>query len=88
MIQKGKKKKKNPPNPTQCIVYISTGNINTCVMYILFLFEIILNLFDLYFSSVDQEQLDAEINDLRKGLKAKVNRLNEMQGMCFFFLVI
>ena len=22
-----------------------------------------------------------EINDLRKGLKAKVNRLNEMQGM-------
>lgn len=54
-------------------------------MYILFLFEIILNLFDLYFSSVDQEQLDAEINDLRKGLKAKVNRLNEMQGMCLFF---
>lgn len=29
---------------------------------------------------VDQEQLDKEINDLRKGLKAKVNRLNEMQG--------
>ncbi|XP_055364913.1 p53 and DNA damage-regulated protein 1 isoform X1 [Betta splendens] len=28
----------------------------------------------------DQEQLDREINDLRKGLKAKVNRLNEMQG--------
>ncbi|XP_039859170.1 p53 and DNA damage-regulated protein 1 [Simochromis diagramma] len=28
----------------------------------------------------DQEQLDKEINDLRKGLKAKVNRLNEMQG--------
>ncbi|KAM7423286.1 hypothetical protein PAMA_011033 [Pampus argenteus] len=28
----------------------------------------------------DQEQLDNEINDLRKGLKAKVNRLNEMQG--------
>eukprot|EP00064_Thunnus_orientalis_P000906 superscaffoldBa00000053_g907 len=27
----------------------------------------------------DQEQLDKEINDLRKGLKAKVNRLNEMQ---------
>lgn len=54
-------------------------------MYILFLFEIILNLFDLYFSSVDQEQLDAEINDLRKGLKAKVNRLNEMQGMWGFF---
>ncbi|KAM9860041.1 p53 and DNA damage-regulated protein 1 isoform 2-T2 [Aulostomus maculatus] len=25
----------------------------------------------------DQEQLDKEINDLRKGLKAKVNRLNE-----------
>lgn len=28
----------------------------------------------------DQEQLDKEINDLRKELKAKVNRLNEMQG--------
>ncbi|XP_034725061.1 p53 and DNA damage-regulated protein 1 isoform X2 [Etheostoma cragini] len=28
----------------------------------------------------DQEQLDQEINELRKGLKAKVNRLNEMQG--------
>ncbi|XP_023143808.1 p53 and DNA damage-regulated protein 1 [Amphiprion ocellaris] len=28
----------------------------------------------------DQEQLDKEINDLRQGLKAKVNRLNEMQG--------
>ncbi|KAM6928394.1 p53 and DNA damage-regulated protein 1 [Xenentodon cancila] len=28
----------------------------------------------------DQEQLDKEINDLRKGLKAKVNRLNDMQG--------
>ncbi|KAM3621591.1 uncharacterized protein V6R79_013237 [Siganus canaliculatus] len=28
----------------------------------------------------DQEQLDKEINDLRKGLKVKVNRLNEMQG--------
>lgn len=31
-------------------------------------------------SPVDQEQLDKEINDLRKGLKAKVNRLNELQG--------
>ncbi|MBN3309070.1 p53 and DNA damage-regulated protein 1 [Amia ocellicauda] len=28
----------------------------------------------------DQEQLDKEINDLRKRLKAKVNRLNELQG--------
>ncbi|XP_030276893.1 p53 and DNA damage-regulated protein 1 [Sparus aurata] len=28
----------------------------------------------------DQKQLDMEINNLRKGLKAKVNRLNEMQG--------
>ncbi|TKS71194.1 p53 and DNA damage-regulated protein 1 [Collichthys lucidus] len=28
----------------------------------------------------DQQQLDKEINDLRKALKAKVNRLNEMQG--------
>ncbi|AWP03469.1 putative p53 and DNA damage-regulated protein 1 isoform 3 [Scophthalmus maximus] len=28
----------------------------------------------------DQEQLEKEINELRKGLKAKVNRLNEMQG--------
>nr|ACQ58385.1 p53 and DNA damage-regulated protein 1 [Anoplopoma fimbria] len=28
----------------------------------------------------DQEQLDKEINNLRTGLKAKVNRLNEMQG--------
>ncbi|XP_026163736.1 p53 and DNA damage-regulated protein 1 [Mastacembelus armatus] len=28
----------------------------------------------------DQEQLDKEINDLRKALKAKVNCLNEMQG--------
>ncbi|XP_069031507.1 p53 and DNA damage-regulated protein 1 isoform X1 [Embiotoca jacksoni] len=28
----------------------------------------------------DQEQLDKEINDLRKGLKAKVNGLNEIQG--------
>ncbi|XP_029006549.1 p53 and DNA damage-regulated protein 1 isoform X2 [Betta splendens] len=31
-------------------------------------------------ADTDQEQLDREINDLRKGLKAKVNRLNEMQG--------
>ena len=43
--------------------------------------EFILNSCDLCVSSVDQEQLDKEINDLRKGLKAKVNRLNEMQGM-------
>ncbi|XP_035376337.1 p53 and DNA damage-regulated protein 1 isoform X4 [Electrophorus electricus] len=28
----------------------------------------------------DQEQLDREINDLRKRLKAKVNRLNDLQG--------
>lgn len=28
----------------------------------------------------DQEQLDKEINDLRKSLKAKVNHLNEIQG--------
>ncbi|XP_041852332.1 p53 and DNA damage-regulated protein 1 [Melanotaenia boesemani] len=28
----------------------------------------------------DQEQLDQEINDLHKALKAKVNRLNELQG--------
>ncbi|XP_062842929.1 p53 and DNA damage-regulated protein 1 [Trichomycterus rosablanca] len=28
----------------------------------------------------DQEQLDQEINDLRKQLKAKVNRLNDLQG--------
>ncbi|KAG1931018.1 p53 and DNA damage-regulated protein 1 [Pimephales promelas] len=28
----------------------------------------------------DQENLDKEINDLRKRLKAKVNRLNELQG--------
>ncbi|XP_067097077.1 p53 and DNA damage-regulated protein 1 [Osmerus mordax] len=28
----------------------------------------------------DQDQLDKEINDLRKVLKAKVNRLNELQG--------
>ncbi|KAK9528461.1 hypothetical protein VZT92_012619 [Zoarces viviparus] len=28
----------------------------------------------------DQEQLDKEINDLRSALKAKVNRLNVMQG--------
>ncbi|XP_026200425.1 p53 and DNA damage-regulated protein 1 [Anabas testudineus] len=28
----------------------------------------------------DQEQLDKELNDLHKALKAKVNRLNEMQG--------
>ncbi|XP_015254726.1 PREDICTED: p53 and DNA damage-regulated protein 1 [Cyprinodon variegatus] len=28
----------------------------------------------------DQEQLDKEISDLRKALKAKVNSLNEMQG--------
>lgn len=42
--------------------------------------EIILNSVDVCVSSLDQEQLDKEINDLRKGLKAKVNRLNEMQG--------
>ncbi|XP_039972251.1 p53 and DNA damage-regulated protein 1 [Xiphias gladius] len=29
----------------------------------------------------DQEQLEKEINNLRKELKAKVSRLNEMQGM-------
>ncbi|CAB1459057.1 unnamed protein product [Pleuronectes platessa] len=28
----------------------------------------------------DQEQLEKEINDLHKELKAKVNHLNEMQG--------
>ncbi|KAK3512678.1 hypothetical protein QTP70_022633 [Hemibagrus guttatus] len=28
----------------------------------------------------DQEQLEQEINNLRKGLKAKVNRLNDLQG--------
>lgn len=28
----------------------------------------------------DQEQLDKEITDLRTRLKAKVNRLNELQG--------
>ncbi|XP_072521864.1 p53 and DNA damage-regulated protein 1 [Salminus brasiliensis] len=28
----------------------------------------------------DQEQLDQEINDLRKRLKAKVNHLNDLQG--------
>uniref|UniRef100_A0A3P8W8S0 P53 and DNA-damage regulated 1 n=1 Tax=Cynoglossus semilaevis TaxID=244447 RepID=A0A3P8W8S0_CYNSE len=28
----------------------------------------------------DQEQLDMQINDLRKGLKAKVNHVYEMQG--------
>ncbi|CAJ1051875.1 p53 and DNA damage-regulated protein 1 [Xyrichtys novacula] len=28
----------------------------------------------------DQEQLDKEINDLRTGLRAKVNHLNEIQG--------
>ncbi|XP_072239087.1 p53 and DNA damage-regulated protein 1 [Leuresthes tenuis] len=28
----------------------------------------------------DQEQLDKEINDLRKGLKGKVNHINEIQG--------
>ncbi|KAK5605826.1 p53 and DNA damage-regulated protein 1 [Crenichthys baileyi] len=28
----------------------------------------------------DQEQLDKEINDLRRELKTKVNRLNEKQG--------
>ncbi|XP_038124981.1 p53 and DNA damage-regulated protein 1 [Cyprinodon tularosa] len=28
----------------------------------------------------DQEQLDKEISDLRKALKAKANSLNEMQG--------
>ncbi|MEQ2159835.1 p53 and DNA damage-regulated protein 1, partial [Goodea atripinnis] len=28
----------------------------------------------------DQEQLDKEINDLRRELKTKVNCLNEMQG--------
>ncbi|XP_029948050.1 p53 and DNA damage-regulated protein 1 [Salarias fasciatus] len=28
----------------------------------------------------DHEQLDREINDLHKELKAKVNRLNELQG--------
>ncbi|XP_029358582.1 p53 and DNA damage-regulated protein 1 [Echeneis naucrates] len=28
----------------------------------------------------DQDQLEKEINDLRKGLKAKVNHLNEIQG--------
>uniref|UniRef100_A0A087XSJ6 p53 and DNA damage-regulated protein 1 n=1 Tax=Poecilia formosa TaxID=48698 RepID=A0A087XSJ6_POEFO len=31
-------------------------------------------------SPVDQEQLDKEISDLRRSLKAKVNSLNEMQG--------
>lgn len=33
-----------------------------------------------YLCSTDQENLDKEINDLRKRLKAKVNRLNELQG--------
>lgn len=34
----------------------------------------------LFCSSTDQEQLEQEINDLRKGLKEKVNRLNDLQG--------
>jgi len=41
----------------------------------------ILNSVYLCFSCVDQEQLDKEINDLRKGLKGKVNHINEIQGM-------
>lgn len=32
------------------------------------------------FSLIDQQQLDEEIKALRKGLKEKVNRLNEIQG--------
>lgn len=32
------------------------------------------------FSFLDQQQLDEEIKALRKGLKEKVNRLNEIQG--------
>ncbi|XP_053725327.1 p53 and DNA damage-regulated protein 1 isoform X2 [Synchiropus splendidus] len=32
------------------------------------------------FIEKDQEQLDKEIHELRKGLKVKVNRLNEIQG--------
>lgn len=31
-------------------------------------------------SFIDQKQLDEEIKALHKGLKAKVNRLNEIQG--------
>ncbi|XP_034440258.1 p53 and DNA damage-regulated protein 1 isoform X2 [Hippoglossus hippoglossus] len=31
-------------------------------------------------SDSNQEQLEKEINDLRKELKSKVNHLNEMQG--------
>ncbi|KAJ0023309.1 hypothetical protein NQD34_003208 [Periophthalmus magnuspinnatus] len=31
-------------------------------------------------SNCDQEQLDKEINDLRKELKAKVNQLNDIEG--------
>lgn len=35
---------------------------------------------DVILFPTDQEQLDKEITDLRKRLKAKVNRLNELQG--------
>lgn len=34
--------------------------------------------------SVDQEQLDKEINNLRKELKDKVSHLNNLQGRFFF----
>ncbi|KPP62743.1 p53 and DNA damage-regulated protein 1-like [Scleropages formosus] len=35
---------------------------------------------DAEMSDEDQEQLDKEICDIRKRLKVKVNRLNELQG--------
>lgn len=34
--------------------------------------------------AADQEQLDKEINNLRRELKAKFNHLNEIQGIQHF----
>lgn len=36
------------------------------------------------FSFIDQQQLEEEIKALHKGLKAKVNRLHEIQGFLHF----
>lgn len=75
MIQKG----------TNCYQYLNVFywidadyhlNINDVVLYLSWQHT---RSSDLCLSS-DQEQLDKEINDLRKGLKAKVNRLNVIQG--------
>lgn len=50
--------------------------------YKIYLISLIVN------PSLDQEQLDKEINNLRKELKDKVSHLNNLEGMYLFLVCI